>query len=421
MRSALSVLALAALAAPARAQGGSLRFFGGGVNAPDADRVKIRVDDPATVASGPPVDVGAQDFTLEFWLRGRAQDNTAPPVSCGANVDWIFGNIVLDRDRYNQDRKFGVSLAGGRVVFGVSGAGTGDRTLCSASAVLDDTWRHIALQRRRSDGRMWVFVDGQLEAEADGPDGDVSYPDAGVPGNFCGGACVNSDPFLVLAAEKHDAGAQYPSFNGYLDELRVSNVLRYSTSFAVPSAPFGADLNTVGLYHFDEGLGSVLFDFSAATGGPSDGEVLFGGNPLGPTWSSETPFATWCSSAAFGVGKLTSLGGRPRISSSGSPSVASVNFELRVSDAVPLRSGLFFHGSAPASAPFLGATRYVATPFQRLPVIQLDATGAGVSPFSISAAAAGSQRYFQFWFRDPAQSDGTNAGLSNGLAVWFCP
>lgn len=421
MRSVLFVIALAAVVAPARAQGGSLRFFGGGVNAPDADRVKIRVDDPATATPGPPVDVGAQDFTLEFWLRGRAQDNTAPPVSCGANVDWIFGNIVLDRDRYNQDRKFGVSLAGGRVVFGVSGAGTGDRTLCSTSAVLDDTWRHIALQRRRSDGRMWVFVDGQLEAEADGPDGDVSYPDAGVPGNFCGGPCGNSDPFLVLAAEKHDAGAQYPSFNGYLDELRVSNVLRYSASFAVPSAPFGADANTVGLYHFDEGQGALLFDFSSAPGGPSDGEVRFGGNPLGPVWSSETPFGVACSSAAFGVGKLTSLGSRPRISSSGAPSVGSANFALVVSDAVPLRSGLFFHGPAPASAPFVGATRYVATPFQRLPVIQLDATGAGASPFSIGASAAGSQRYFQFWFRDPAQSDGTNAGLSNGLAVWFCP
>jgi len=98
-----------------------------------------------------------------------------------------------------------------------------------------------------------------------------------------------------------------------------------------------------------------------------------------------------------------------------------MNFALVVSDAVPLRSGLFFHGAAPASFPFLGATRYVAAPFQRVPVIQLDATGAGVSSFSISAAAAGSQRYFQFWFRDPAQSDGTNAGLSISLAVWFCP
>jgi len=421
MNSPLLVLALVAVVAPARAQGGSLRFFGGGVSAPDADRVKIRVDDPATATPGPPVDVGAQDFTLEFWLRGRAQDNTAAPVSCGANIDWIYGNVVLDRDRYNQDRKFGVSLAGGRVVFGVSGAGTGERTLCSTSAVLDDVWHHIALQRRRSDGRMWVFVDGQLEAESDGPDGDVSYPDAGVPGNFCGGACVNSDPFLVLAAEKHDAGAQYPSFNGYLDELRISDVLRYSTSFAAPSAPFGTDSNTVGLYHFDEGQGAVLFDFSAAPGGPSDGDVRLGGNPHGPSWSSETPFVAWCASAAFGQGKLTSLGSRPRLASSGSPSVGSANFVLLVSDAVPLRSGLFFYAPAPASVPFLAGTRYVATPFQRLPVLQLDALGNGASPFLINAAAAGSQRYFQFWFRDPAQSDGTNAGLSNALAVWFCP
>jgi hypothetical protein len=79
---------------------------------------------------------------------------------------------------------------------------------------------------------MWLYVDGAVDAEADGPDGDVSYPDNGVPGNYCGGPCVNSDPFIVLAAEKHDAGQAYPSYRGWLDEVRISPVLRYSTSFA---------------------------------------------------------------------------------------------------------------------------------------------------------------------------------------------
>ena len=69
-------------------------------------------------------------------------------------------------------------------------------------------------------------MDGSLEAEGDGPDGDVSYPDDGVPGNFCNGSCANSDPFLVLGAEKHDAGSQYPSYSGWLDEVRLSSVLR---------------------------------------------------------------------------------------------------------------------------------------------------------------------------------------------------
>lgn len=269
--------------------GHSLRFFGNGVG--DIDRVKIAVDaPPPDTAPGPPADVGAQDFTIELWLRANAADNDAGPVDCGANLAWINGNIVVDRDRYNQDRKFGVSVAGGSIVFGVSGDGTGDSTICGLSDVLDDEWHHVAVARRRSDGRMWLFVDGQLEAEEDGPDGDVSYPDDGVPGDFCGGACTASDPFLVLAAEKHDAGAAYPSFSGFLDELRLSRVLRYTSSFSPVASPFEPDADTVALYHFDEGIGSVVTDSSGFPGGPSDGVRNVGGTPEGPQWSTETPF-----------------------------------------------------------------------------------------------------------------------------------
>ncbi len=287
----LALAAVLALALPSArgATGGALRFYGNGVN--DIDRVKIRIDDPASTTGAFPADIGAADITLEFWLRARAADNTAGAVTCGANVAWINGNVVIDRDRYNQDRKFGLSLGAGRVVFGVSGDGTGDRTLCGTTSVLDDAWHHIAVQRRRSDGRLWLFVDGALQAETDGPDGDISYPDDGVPGDFCGGPCVNSDPFLVIGAEKHDAGAAYPSYNGLIDELRLSTVLRYSTAFTRPATPFSPDAATVALYHFDEGSGTTAGDSALAAGGPSNGLLRVGGSPMGPAWVLETAFA----------------------------------------------------------------------------------------------------------------------------------
>jgi hypothetical protein len=267
--------------------GRSLRFYGFGEA--DVDRVKIRVDDPATTQPGPPADVGATDFTIEFWMRARASENGAQSVQCGANVAWINGNVVVDRDRYSQDRKWGISIAGGRVVWGVSGQGTGDRTYCGTTDVLDDAWHHVAVQRRRSDGYMWVFVDGRLEASGDGPDGDVSYPDDGVPGNFCGGPCTGSDPFLVLGAEKHDAGKAYPSYSGWLDELRISTVLRYDSPFTPPRTAFAPDADTAALYHFDEGAGDAVGD--AAPGGASPGVRRFGGAPTpGPEWSTDTPF-----------------------------------------------------------------------------------------------------------------------------------
>lgn len=269
----------------------SLRFYGHGVAAPDLDRVKIRVDNPANNLPGPPADIGATDFTIEFWLKADSADNTQPERFCGEGIEWIYGNIIFDRDRYNQSRKYGLSIANERFIWGVSGAW--DYTICGATDVLDNQWHHVAVQHAL-DGRMWIWVDGLLDAfSTDGPLDDVSYPDNGVPGNFCGGPCVNSDPFIVLGAEKHDAGSEYPSYNGYMDELRLSNNLRYTESFVRPVSPFETDANTVALYHFDEASGDTLFDVSGAAGGPSNGIRRFGGsgNP-GPVWTTDTPFAS---------------------------------------------------------------------------------------------------------------------------------
>lgn len=290
MRTAFIALWLGSVPCTLNAQG-SLRFFGNGVAAPDLDRVKIVVDDPGTNAPGPPVDVGATDLTIECWVRGDLASNTAGPITCGSNVDWINGNILIDRDRFNQDRKFGLSFGAGRPVFGVSGQGSGDRTICGSTVILDGQWHHLAIARRRSDGYLWLWVDGGLEASADGPDGDISYPDNGVPGPYCGGPCSNSDPYLVLGAEKHDAGAAYPSFSGWLDELRLSTVVRYPNgNFIPPSAPFIPDATTAALYHFDEGSGTTAFDASGALGGPGHGTLRVGGSPAGPAWVNDTPF-----------------------------------------------------------------------------------------------------------------------------------
>lgn len=39
----------------------------------------------------------------------------------------------------------------------------------------------------------------------------------------------------------------------YIDELRISNVVRYKGNYDVPTRAFAADTDTIGLYHFDEG------------------------------------------------------------------------------------------------------------------------------------------------------------------------
>lgn len=283
----LAVLTL--LCAGAHAE--SLRFYGYGSAAPDRDRVKIRIDNPADNNPGPPADIGDTDFTIEFWVRPAAGGNNQGSIDCGANYNWISGNIVIDRDRYDQGRAFGVSLGNGRVVFGVKNASGVSHTLCGTTDIrADGGWHHIVLQRQLNSGLLELFVDGIREAFATGPTGSLSYPDDGQPGPGCNGPCTNSDPFIVIGAEKHDVPG-YSAYSGWLTELRLSTVRRYtSASFPEPTARFDAATpNTAALYHFNQGSGNLVID--ATAGSLSPGELRVGGGPpAGPEWSTETPF-----------------------------------------------------------------------------------------------------------------------------------
>jgi hypothetical protein len=257
--------------------GFSLRYHGNGYG--DLDRVKISLDNPAR-----PVDAGAADFTLEWWMKALPGENGSPACTSGSDT-WIFGNTIFDRDIEGpgDHGEYGVSLAGGVIAFGVHN-GTDALTICGTSNLADGAWHHVAVTRRLSDGQMSIFVDGALQAQADGPDGDLSYRDGRT-------TTYPDDPFLVIGAEKHDTDyTTYPSFSGWIDEVRLSDTLRYTASFTAPASPFSTDANTLALYHFDEGFGNTIHDSSSNPGGPSHGVRIYGGVINGPEWTDDTPW-----------------------------------------------------------------------------------------------------------------------------------
>ena len=258
----------------------SLRFYGNGVAAPTFDRVVVPLDAPAR-----PVDVGNGDFTVELFLRAEAGSNTSMATCAAVNDSWIEGNIVVDRDVFGDGDfgDYGVSLMSGRLAFGVNNGSAGT-TACGSTDVRDGFWHHVAATRRASDGLLQVFLDGTLEAQVSGPTGNLSYRD--------GRSGMTWDPYLVFGAEKHDAGAAYPSFSGWLDEIRISTVRRYTSPFTSPTSPFTTDAQTAALYHLNEGAGTNILDSSGTPGGPSHGERRVGGSPSGPAWSTDSPFAT---------------------------------------------------------------------------------------------------------------------------------
>ncbi|MDW8053281.1 MAG: LamG domain-containing protein [Anaerolineae bacterium] len=260
------------------AQTYALRFFGTGSG--DIDRVKIPMSNTAGISL--PVNIGATDFTIEFWLRFSPGENNS--VNCQEGEDaWINGNIIFDRDIFGVPDygDFGISLYGGRIAFGVHN-GTSGYSICSTSVLTPSQWHHIAVTRRIT-GEMRIFVNGVLARSHNGPAGNISYRvGRGITSNQW-----FNEPYLVIGAEKHDyAPSIYPSFSGWVDEVRLSSVVRYTANFAPPNAPFTPDAHTVGLYHFDEGSGTIVLDSSGAAGGPSHGQRRVGGANNGPVYDA---------------------------------------------------------------------------------------------------------------------------------------
>lgn len=276
----LAIVASSAFVATGYAAGGtSLRFYGTDSN--DRDRIQVPLGpiSGGRITSSFPINVGG-DFTLEFWMKADAAANSAPRCDNG----WYNGNIIVDRDVFGEGDygDYGVALCDGRIAAGVA-VGADEARLIADAPVADGQWHHIALTRADG-GAVTIFVDGRPAGSTQSPAGRVEYRaerDTTYP----------ADPYLVLGAEKHN----YPGalhYDGLLDDLRVSNVVRYSGPFARPDAPHPVDAATVALYRFDEGTGTTVGDSSGAQGGPSDGELIVAGDPAGPAWSTDTPFAT---------------------------------------------------------------------------------------------------------------------------------
>ena len=265
----------------------ALRFFGTGVGPPgQQDRILLPVDDNVPGAGSTVIDVGASSFTLELWLRGDLADNDT--ANAGGDVElfdysWIDGNIILDRDVWcGTANAFGASLAGGLVRFGVDSGdfGSSNDTIEGSENVLDGAWHHVALVRDAAVGSLAIVVDGieDFRGTAGISTADLSYPDAGVPvtGDCSTGQLTPYGWFLVVAAEKHDADAAFPSFNGYVDELRIWNVARSTAEIAADRfrvLPAGT-AGLVGSYRFEEGTGTAVAD-SSGSGAP-DGELVAG-------------------------------------------------------------------------------------------------------------------------------------------------
>jgi hypothetical protein len=304
-------IALAGLgdrAQAAEAAGYGLRFYGN--TASNQDKLRIELDSPAN----PSVDVGAGDATWEFWIQCAYADNTSDSIA-----DARYSNIILDRDIWGHERGFvlGVTRRSGPILavcFGAADTGGGWATTYGTADVGDNLPHHIALTWRQSTSTLEAYVDGVSQGTRTLSVTNLSYPDGERPGS---GA---NNEYLVFGGEKHGVGV---AFNGTLSEIRVSDSRRYTGSFTRPSARFTPDANTMGLYHLNEQVGTVAYDWSGRSNG-ENGELLVGGSPSGPVWTPvQFPFGTQLDISQTRTETATATEGTPAIALAGPADTAT--------------------------------------------------------------------------------------------------
>jgi hypothetical protein len=233
-----------------------------------------------------PLDV-ANDFTIEMWIKAEPGGNAGG--SCQAGEDgWRYGNVIIDRNLTGtpDNGEYGLSLSGGRIAFGVATT-RGSQTICGLIDVTDGRWHHVAATRRSADGQLRIYVDGTESAQGAGPTGDVSYRDGRES------PISPLDPLLQIGGSKDDDPQTPPGFAGWMDDLRISNRVRYTAPFDRPTTPWVTDAETVALFHFDEGpAGACSSSVLDSSGNSTHGQCRQGGTS-GPTpaYVSDTPFS----------------------------------------------------------------------------------------------------------------------------------
>lgn len=177
-----------------------------------------------------PVDSAAvsEEMSIELTLRASADASTI------AHQPFLTWPGVASM----------VELDDGRVAAGSeSDPGSG---VYSTQSFLDGGVHHLAATWDGA-GRLQLFTDGQRV-------GFGSYEDP-VPGSLLSIGCW----------ERENAG-----FEGVIDNVRLSSVVRYEDDFTPDFAPFSADEDTTALWAFDEGAGDVAAD----SAGQYDGTLM---------------------------------------------------------------------------------------------------------------------------------------------------
>ncbi|MBL8018337.1 MAG: LamG domain-containing protein [Leptospirales bacterium] len=167
----------------------------------------VDVDTSGGVPLGPPL-------TIEAFVKTTGSGTYV--------VYQAYGGIAV--------AQLSITPAGNVSFLVVNNSCSGSTTLVSTGALTPGVTYHIAAVWTAGN-QMRIYINGSVD-----------------PASMAGPALTCS------STNQHSIGRDrggFNYFNGSIDEIRYSNIARYSANFSVPTAPFVADANTSLLFHLD--------------------------------------------------------------------------------------------------------------------------------------------------------------------------
>jgi hypothetical protein len=158
--------------------------------------------------------VGSGNFTIEFWLYSPD------------GPDYVWAWVNASNDIYE------IRTRSGGTVDWRNGA---TNLLTTSSTVTYNAWTNIAIVK--NSGTMKIYINGTADA--------TTYADSN---NYTG--------YNNIRIGQGSGGF---NTNGYIDELRISNIARYTSNYTPATTAFTNDANTLLLCHMDGANNGTVF------------------------------------------------------------------------------------------------------------------------------------------------------------------
>ena len=210
--------------------GASARFDGSG--------------DYVTMTASSELIFGTADFTWEFWFRTNAKPTTGNgrfPILFKNNGAGTFASGqswigIYDRHESTGNNTF-LTVWSPYYFYNLSGNGP---LLRSTSTISNNTWYHVALTRSSGEFKLWLNGNNEATRTA-----SINLENPGT---------TQRDIRIGMGDVVNDN-----SYNGWIDEVRVSSNGRYTANFTPSAYSFTSDANTLLLMHADGANASTTF------------------------------------------------------------------------------------------------------------------------------------------------------------------